>query len=162
MMYRILRAVTLMLHNGGDSIVINTKIFSKASGDGSCILIVVYSSESTYFLERISGWVFSDPASIPREKLRHSQHCKETLHGTASSHAIYPCSDDFRWARRGGNHLKIPHSLSDYLTQGPVAFLGSLNLNAIQTLCKRRHDIRPQVPVHYPACRTWVILQGTM
>lgn len=41
MTYRILHAVTLTLHDGGDSIVIDTKIFSKASGDGGCILIVV-------------------------------------------------------------------------------------------------------------------------
>lgn len=48
----------------------------------------------------------------PEKSLDRGQHCEETLHSTASSHVIYPCSGDFRRARWDGNHLKTPHSLN--------------------------------------------------
>lgn len=65
-----------------------------------------------HLLEGTSGWVFSDSAGIARGKLRNSQHHEETFHSTAPSQVFYPCSDNFRWARWGGNHLKIANSPS--------------------------------------------------
>lgn len=60
-------------------------------------------------------------------------------------HAIYPCSDDFRWARWGGNHLKIPHSLTlpDARTCS-IFRQPELTLNSDSLLGT---DVRSQVPV---------------